>query len=45
MPKPDPTSADEARRQTIAARNRITALALVVLVILFFAITLVRLKP
>jgi len=34
----------EARRRIIAARNRMTAFALVAMVVLFFAITLVKIK-
>ena len=38
---PEPEIA-EARRRIIAARNRMTALALVAMAVLFFAITLVK---
>ena len=37
---PEPEA--EARRRIIAARNRMTALALVAMAVLFFAITLVK---
>ena len=35
---------DEVRRRTIAARNRVTALVLLGFVLLFFAITIVKMK-
>ena len=34
----------EARRRIIAARNRMTALVLAAMAVLFFAITLVKIK-